>query len=255
VNVVRDLAEWRRRRRTLAGELGFVPTMGALHEGHASLVRRARRENDGVAVSIYVNPTQFDQANDLAAYPAPIEADLALLDGLGVDHVILPRYEEVYADGYRFRVEETEFSRRLCGAHRPGHFTGVLTVVLKLLNLVRPARVYFGEKDYQQYLLIRDMVEALFVDTVVVPCPIVREVDGLAASSRNVRLDAKARERAPLLYRALTQARSDAEAVAMLEGGGLEVDYVETHGGRRLGAVRIASTGGNVRLIDNVEVR
>lgn len=254
MKVVRDLAEWRRLRRDIVDPLGFVPTMGALHEGHASLVRRSRAEDRLTAVSIYVNPTQFDQASDLAAYPTPIERDLELLRELGVHHVLLPRYEEIYADGYRFRVDETEFSRELCGAHRPGHFTGVLTVVLKLLNLVRPVRAYFGEKDYQQFVLIRDMCAALFLDTEIVPCGIVREPDGLALSSRNVRLDAAARKRAPALYRALANCRSDDEAAAELRAAGFEVDYVVTRSGRRYGAARLATQGGSVRLIDNVEI-
>jgi pantoate--beta-alanine ligase len=253
MNVIDDLQRWRELRGALTGSIGFVPTMGALHDGHASLVRRARAENDVVAVSIYVNPTQFDQAADLAAYPTPLDADLARLIELGADYVLLPSYGQMYADGYRFRVEETELSRQLCGAHRAGHFGGVLTVVLKLLNLVRPARAYFGEKDYQQYLLIRGMVEALFIDTTIVACPIVREADGLAMSSRNVRLDAAARCRAPLLYRTLCLDVADEVVVAQLTAAGFDVDYVVTTHGRRFAAVRLATEGGSVRLIDNVE--
>lgn len=255
MRVVVDVAEWRVLRRDLTDPLGFVPTMGALHEGHASLVRRARAENALTAVSIYVNPTQFDQASDLAAYPTPIERDLDVLAALDTDFVLLPRYEEIYADGYRYRVEETTFSRELCGAHRAGHFTGVLTVVLKLLNLVRPTRAYFGEKDYQQYVLVRDMAEAFFLDTEIVPCAIVRETDGLAMSSRNVRLDATARAQAPELHRALVAGGSDVAAAACLAAAGFDVDYVVTRAGRRYGAARLATAGGSVRLIDNVEVR
>jgi len=254
MRVVTDLREWRALRRDIVAPLGLVPTMGALHDGHASLVRRARADNALTAVSVYVNPTQFDQAADLAAYPAPIEKDLALLESLGVDYVLLPTYEQIYADGYRFRVDESELSRELCGAHRPGHFAGVLTVVMKLLNLVRPARAYFGEKDYQQYLLVRDMAAAFFLDTEIVPCPIVREPDGLALSSRNVRLDAAARARAPRFHRALAGARCDADAIAELREAGFDVDYVLTRGRRRFGAIRVATRGGSVRLIDNVEV-
>jgi pantoate--beta-alanine ligase len=200
-----------------------------------------------------VNPTQFDQAADLAAYPTTLERDLARLEALGADEVLLPRYEQIYPDGYRFRVDETEFSRTLCGAHRPGHFSGVLTVVLKLLNLVRPARAYFGQKDYQQYLLIRDMVEAFFLDITVVACPTVREADGLAMSSRNLRLDPAARCRAPLFHRALCADLDDAAVRERLVAAGFDVDYVETRYGRRFGAVRLATADGSVRLIDNVE--
>ena len=254
MKVINDIREWRELRRDIARPLGFVPTMGALHDGHASLVRRARTDNALTAVSVYVNPTQFDQAADLAAYPTPIEDDLALLESLRVDYVLLPTYAQIYADGYRFRVDESELSRELCGAHRPGHFAGVLTVVLKLLNLVRPARAYFGEKDYQQYLLIRDMAAAFFVDTQIVPCPIVREPDGLALSSRNVRLDADARARAPRFHQTLASASCDVEAGALLRDAGFDVDYVVTKGRRRFGAIRVATHGGTVRLIDNVQL-
>ena len=254
MKVISNLAEWRAERARLSGSVGFVPTMGALHAGHASLVARARKENDTSVVSIYVNPTQFDQPSDLAAYPTPIDADLALLTTHDVDYVLLPRYEEIYGDGFRFHVDETRFSRELCGAHRASHFTGVLTVVLKLLNLVRPNRAYFGEKDYQQFMLVRDMAAAFFLDTEIVPCPIVREADGLALSSRNVRLDVDARRIAPHIYRTLRTATDDAAAVGALNAYGMEVDYVVTMLGRRFGAVRVPTNGGSVRLIDNVEV-
>jgi pantoate--beta-alanine ligase len=254
MNVIENLPEWRAERARLSGSVGFVPTMGALHAGHASLVARARAENDVSVVSIYVNPTQFDQPSDLAAYPAPIDADLTLLAAHDVDYVLLPRYEEIYRDGFRFHVDETRFSHELCGAHRANHFTGVLTVVLKLLNLVRPERAYFGEKDYQQFMLVRDMAAAFFLDTEIVPCPIVREADGLALSSRNVRLDVDARRIAPRLYRTLLTATDDTAAVTALNAYGVDVDYVVTMVGRRFGAVRIPTGGGSVRLIDNVVV-
>lgn len=253
MRITDDVAMWQARRAQLSGQIGFVPTMGALHDGHASLVERARAENDVVVASIYVNPTQFDQAADLAAYPSTLEQDLARLEALGADEVLLPRYEQIYPDGYRFRVDESEFSRTLCGAHRSGHFGGVLTVVLKLLNLVRPARAYFGEKDYQQYLLIRDMAEAFFIDTAIVACPTVREADGLAMSSRNLRLDPAARCRAPMFHRALCTDLDDAAVRERLTAAGFDVDYVETRYGRRFGAVRLATADGSVRLIDNVE--
>jgi len=255
VNVVRGIAQWRSQRAAIGGSVGFVPTMGALHAGHASLVERSRAENGATVVSIYVNPTQFDQPADLARYPSTLDADLALLQSLGVDHVLLPTFDEIYPDGFRYRVEETQFSRELCGAHRANHFTGVLTVVLKLLNLVRPTRTYFGEKDYQQYLLVRDMVRAFFLDVDIVACPIVREADGLARSSRNVRLDAAARVLAPQLHHALSSASDDAQALTDLRRHGLDVEYVVTTHGRRFGAVQMHTRDGSVRLIDNVEVR
>ncbi len=254
MKVIDALAQWRALRTSLTGRIGFVPTMGALHAGHASLVRSARQQNDIVVASIYVNPTQFDQSSDLAAYPTPLGADLAMLRQLGVDYVLTPTYDEIYADGFRFRIEETALSRELCGAHRAGHFTGVMTVVMKLLNLVRADKAYFGEKDYQQYLLIRDMAAAFFLDTTIVPCPIVREADGLALSSRNVRLDPDARRVAPQLYRILSSSHCDQHAEAQLRSAGFDVDYVVTTRGRRLGAVRVSTTDGAVRLIDNVAV-
>ncbi len=252
MDVFRTLAEWRAARRSMQGTIGFVPTMGALHEGHASLLRRCRAENDQAVLSIYVNPTQFNDAADLERYPRTLEADLAIARELGVDAVLVPSYEALYPDDFRFRVDETEFSRELCGVHRPGHFTGVLTVVLKLLNLVRPQRAYFGEKDYQQYLLIRDMCSALFLDVEIVPCNTVREADGLALSSRNARLDSAARTLAPTLYERLSSNLDDASVARQLAGAGFSVDYVETRDGRRFGAASLASDGGQVRLIDNV---
>lgn len=236
----------------MSGAIGFVPTMGALHDGHAELLRRCRADNDIAVLSIYVNPTQFDDATDLGRYPRTLESDLEIARDLGINAVILPSYEELYPDDFRFRVDETEFSQELCGAHRPGHFTAVLTVVLKLLNLVKPTRAYFGEKDYQQYLLVRDMCSALFVDVDIVPCATVREADGLALSSRNARLNDVARKLAPRLHELLASDLHDTVVAQELADAGFLVDYVETHNGRRFGAASLISDGRNVRLIDNV---
>lgn len=252
MNVYRRMEEWRAVRRTLAGTIGFVPTMGALHRGHASLLERSRAECDVTVMSIYVNPTQFNDPRDLANYPETLEADLALARDLGVDVVITPDYPELYPDDFRYRVEEESLSRELCGAHRPGHFTGVLTVVLKLLNLVRPHRAYFGEKDYQQYQLIRGMAEAFFLDTEIVACPIVREADGLALSSRNALLEPEGRRLAPRFHCLLRSRASDDQVRQELTAAGFDVDYVETHHGRRFGAVSVPGRARTVRLIDNV---
>lgn len=237
-------------RRELRGSVGFVPTMGALHEGHFSLMKRARRECQTVVASIFVNPTQFNDSNDLEKYPRPLEQDLAGLAAAGVDYVFLPTPADMYADRFRFEVREKEISKFLCGAHRPGHFEGVLTVVMKLFNLVRPERAYFGEKDFQQLRLIQDMTEAFFLDVDVVPCATLRESDGLAMSSRNLRLTTQERELAPRLYQALKNARSAEEARRELELSGFKVDYIEERWGRRFGAAFL----GEVRLIDNVEI-
>jgi pantoate--beta-alanine ligase len=234
-----------------AGEtLGVVPTMGALHEGHVSLVRRSRAENRRTLVTIFVNPTQFDDARDLERYPRTVSEDLALLQDESVDYVLLPNERELYPDGYRYRVSELELSRRLEGAHRPGHFDGVLTVVLKLLQIAAADRAYFGEKDWQQLRLVEGMARAFFLPTTIVPCPIVREPDGLALSSRNRRLSAAHRAQAPEFYRILSAAASAAEARQDLLSHGFIIDYVEDEDGRRLGAVRL----GDVRLIDNVPI-
>ena len=252
MNVYERLEDWRAVRRELDGTIGFVPTMGALHRGHASLLVRSVAECDVTVMSVYLNPTQFNNPNDLANYPRTLEADLTMARDLGVDVVITPSYGELYPDDFRYRVEEGAFSRELCGAHRPGHFTGVLTVVMKLLNLVRPHRAYFGEKDFQQYQLIKGMAEAFFLETEIVPCRTVREADGLALSSRNALLDPEGRCLAPRFHCLLRSHAPDVEVRRRLERDGFEVDYVETRGGRRFGAVTLRGRERDVRLIDNV---
>jgi len=251
MEVTSDVREARARLRQLPNRgstVGFVPTMGALHAGHLSLVERARRENDVVVASIFVNPTQYDDPGDLEGYPRPFEADLAACEVAGVDLVLAPDYGALYPDEYRFKVTESTLSRELEGAHRNGHFDGVLTVVLKLLNIVAPHRAYFGEKDWQQLQLVRDMVDAFFIDTEIVACPTVRENDGLAMSSRNELLTAEHRRLAPRFHEVLSSGRPVEEMAAALEAAGFAVDYVERRADRLLGAVRL----GKVRLIDNV---
>jgi len=254
MKVVESVAELVEQRRTRgAGATGFVPTLGALHEGHVSLLRRAKAENARAWASIFVNPAQFNDPGDLERYPRTTERDLAMLRDAGCDLVFMPRADEIYRDGYRYRVSENELSLTLEGASRPGHFDGVLTVVLKLLLLARPERAYFGEKDFQQLQLVEGLVHAFFLDTCIVRCPTVREPDGLAMSSRNRLLSPAERARAPALYRVLAASMADgsppAEAGQALAHEGFEVDYVADQGGRRLAAVRL----GRVRLIDNVE--
>ena len=251
VESVAELAEIRRGRGP--GTTGFVPTMGALHDGHLSLLARARAENDRAWASIFVNPAQFNDPRDLSHYPRTAAADIAMLSNAGCDLVFMPRAEEMYRDGYRYRVTENERSLELEGAARPGHFDGMLTVVLKLLILTRPERAYFGEKDYQQFRLVEGMARAFFLDTEIVPCPLVREPDGLAMSSRNRLLAPSDRQRAPNLHRLLaasiTAGQSADDAGKALEQAGFDVEYVADREGRRLAAVRL----GQVRLIDNVE--
>jgi pantoate--beta-alanine ligase len=249
MQVWETVPEWSERRRALNGRgIGFVPTMGALHRGHASLVERCRMENEVAVVSIFVNPAQFNDPQDLERYPRNLDHDLALLESLGVDEVLLPRAKDLYPCGYRFRIEEEGLTRLMEGACRPGFFQGVMTVVLKLLNLVRPSRAYFGEKDYQQLRVIKEMTREFFVPTEIVACPTVREESGLAASSRNALLSVAGRGKAAVMAQALRQAPTCAKAAEMLEGAGFLVEYVEEHFGRRFAAARLEG----VRLIDNV---
>ncbi len=248
MTVIVDLVEWQNRRNDLGDRsVGFVPTMGALHDGHLSLIRRSAADNDVTVVSVFVNATQFNDVADLEAYPQRLAEDARLAGRAGADFVLAPDHDAIYADGYRYRATESSLSRHMEGSHRPGHFDGVLTVVLKLFGLVRPYRAYFGEKDYQQYLLIRGMVEAFFVPVEIVLCPTVRAPDGLALSSRNARLSPESRARAAR-FPELMAGGGDAQRVReQLASAGFEVDYVVDSDGRRFSAVVIDG----VRLIDN----
>ncbi len=249
--LIHTVEAWRALRaqhRAANRIIGFVPTMGALHAGHASLFAAARRDCDVVLASVFVNPTQFDEPHDFQKYPRTLDADVALMQAAGVDVVFAPSPAEMYPNGTRYTVQESEFSRELCGAHRPGHFTGVLTVVMKLLQIAEADRAYFGEKDFQQLQLIRGMCDAFFLRTEIVGCPTVRESDGLAMSSRNARLSPAERALAPRFPAALASAPTAADARAQLVAAGFEVDYVEDRDGRRFGAVRLGQT----RLIDNL---
>ncbi len=201
------LEELRSARFSLDGTVGFVPTMGYLHEGHLSLIRRARQECDHVVVSIFVNPTQFGPNEDLARYPRDLERDLRLIEPLGVDVVWMPTAEVMYPKGYQTWVEVEAMTRPLEGAMRPGHFRGVTTVVAKLFNAVQPHKAYFGQKDAQQAAVIRRMTLDLNFPIEIVVCPTVREADGLAMSSRNVYLTDEQRRAATVLFRALSAAK------------------------------------------------
>jgi pantoate--beta-alanine ligase len=226
--------------------------MGALHAGHLSLIRESMSGNTLTVVSIFVNPTQFDDAGDLNTYPQPLDNDLELLEELHVDAVFLPTSGQVYADNYRYKVSESELSERFCGASREGHFDGVLTVVMRLFNLVQPTRAYFGEKDWQQLELIRGMVAAVFMPVEVVSVATLREDDGLAMSSRNQRLSSDERKLAPVFHRILQNANSASSARQQLAAAGFNVDYVDDANfdqqKRRLAAARL----GGIRLIDNI---
>jgi len=256
--------------------IGFVPTMGYLHKGHLSLVQKAKEENDIVVVSIFVNPTQFGPNEDYNRYPRDLERDLRLLNPFNVDYIFNPSVEEMYPAYYSVYVDETEMSKYLCGARRPGHFRGVCTVVTKLFNIVRPTRAYFGQKDAQQFRILRRMVENLNMDVEMVEMPIVREPDGLAMSSRNVYLSDEERREAPRLYKSLLEAKRlidggerDVQKIKdamqrVLNHPLLKIDYIEVVDEKTLipvdriegdVIVAIAVFFGKARLIDNVIIK
>jgi pantoate--beta-alanine ligase len=250
---IQEFQAW--RRESGSNRIGFVPTMGALHVGHRALLERSVAEADHTVLSIYVNPTQFDNADDLNHYPNRLEQDLLLAQAAGVDVVLLPRYGEIYADEFRYVIDERQLSKTLCGRHREGHFTGVLTIVMKLLNIVRPHWAYFGEKDYQQFELIQGMARAFFLDVNIVPCATVREASGLALSSRNLRLDEASRRLAPRLVELLNSTASDELVTGQLTELGFDVDFIVTRDNRRFAAVRLGQGAEQIRLIDNVVLK
>jgi pantoate--beta-alanine ligase len=273
---IEEMAFYSQDARASGRDLGFVPTMGALHAGHLSLVERSAAETDSTVVSIFVNPTQFGPGEDLEAYPRDLEGDSEKLKALGTDCLFFPTPEEMYRDGYATYVTQERLTGVLCGVSRPTHFTGVLTVVLKLFNIVRPHRAYFGQKDYQQSVVIRRMVKDLDVPVEIVVLPIVREDDGLAMSSRNAYLSPSERNDAVCLHRALLRGREligkgEASAAAVVkamrgvvEGSpGVRIDYMSVVHPESLqgiekidGAVVLAGAVfvGGTRLIDNIIV-
>ena len=246
MRVVRTIAELQLDRPD--GTVGLVPTMGSFHEGHLALFQAARKENDVVVVSLFVNPAQFDQPSDLSGYPRDEAHDAELAERAGVDVLFAPSVEELYPDGYETWVDVERLGSILEGESRPGHFRGVATICLKLFNLVRPQRAYFGQKDAQQTAVVRRLVRDLNVPVEIRVVPTVRDEDGLALSSRNVQLSLGERKRALALPRALAT-RDPKRARELLDG--LEVDYVEVADFEPkvlAAAVRVGAT----RLIDNV---
>ncbi|HLH76188.1 MAG TPA: pantoate--beta-alanine ligase [Candidatus Binataceae bacterium] len=267
------MRQWAARARQKGETIALVPTMGALHAGHLSLIQEARKRASRLVVSLFVNPTQFAPDEDLARYPRTWKADLALLESVPVDTVFAPSAEEMYPSGAQTWVEVGELTRELCGCYRPGHFRGVTTVVAKLFNLVQPHVAVFGAKDYQQLLAVRQMVRDLNFDVAIVAMPIVRDADGLALSSRNAYLSADERRRALSLSRGLRAAaalfaqgernpRLLAAAVHReLASAEVEPQYVEVRDAVNLAAVErvegavvvaVAAVIGTTRLIDNV---
>lgn len=255
--------------------IGFVPTMGALHEGHLSLVRRAKEENDITVVSIFINPIQFGPSEDFKRYPRDIEGDTEKLNKEGVDILFMPDISSMYSEGFSTFVEVEKLSEKLCGTFRPGHFRGVATVVAKLLNIVKPKRAYFGQKDFQQTIIIKQLVKDLDMDIDIVVCPTVREEDGLAMSSRNTYLNKRQRKAATVIYKALTEA-SDIIKSGIIDGIYIKrlmqdrllkepvvtgIDYAGVYNPETLdelseikgdAVLAVAVRIGNTRLIDNI---
>ena len=251
MKIIKTVEEFKEIRKTFGDKsVGFVPTMGGLHKGHLSLMKRAIAENDISVASVYLNPTQFNDKKDLETYPANFADDCALLEKAGVDYLFAPTYPGMYPDDYAYMMTEKRFSKELCGAKRPGHFDGVLTVVMKFFNIVRPTRAYFGEKDFQQYKLLDGMVKAFFMDIELIPCPIVREDNGLAISSRNRKLSPAGLALAPKFHEILAGSGSEEEIAAKLEAAGFKVDYVTKKDDRLYAAVFLE----DVRLIDNIAI-
>lgn len=251
--VIKELDKWKVLQRGKLFQnksVGLVPTMGALHEAHIALIKKSIQQNDITVVTIFVNPTQFNNQKDFKNYPNTLKDDLIKLKKLKVDYLLYPKYEDIYPDNYEYKVIESNFSKILCGKFRPGHFDGVLTVVLKLLNLVKPELAYFGEKDYQQLKLIEGMVKAFFIDTKIVSFPTVRTKEGLALSSRNHRLSEEQKIKAIDFPKSLASSLSNDQIKSILRKKGFKVEYIEKIDNRRFGAVYL----GNVRLIDNVKI-
>ncbi len=274
MKIVRSIADLKLERRKIGGSLGFVPTMGFLHEGHLSLVRQAKAENDCTAVSIFVNPTQFLPHEDFEAYPRDEKRDLDLLEKEGADLIFIPGVEAMYPEGHCTFIDVECLNNILEGSFRPGHFRGVATICAKLFNLVEPTRAYFGQKDAQQVLVIKKMVADLDMNLDVIACPTIREEDGLAMSSRNVYLNPEQRRNARVLSQALFEARdlwvSGERNAGVLRRRmterigavpGVTIDYVSLADAatmtelERVNGSAVASLAvrfGQVRLIDNV---
>ncbi len=273
-NTIKETKEYVSRQKGQGLNIGFVPTMGALHEGHLSLMRRAKQENDLLAVSIFVNPIQFNNARDLEKYPRDLARDRQLLQQVGCDVLFAPSAEEMYPEPETAVYDFGPLERVMEGASRPGHFNGVAIVVRKLFEIIEPHKAYFGEKDFQQLAIIKEMVRKYKLPVEIVPCPIVREPDGLAMSSRNERLTEKERKIAPEIYRILQSAKARTgtlnpqELKAWVEQQfekepEFRLDYFEIADDTTLQPVEkwdkntgtmgfVAVFLGNVRLIDNI---
>ena len=248
MKIIDDPKELQNFCLSFSGTIGFVPTMGALHAGHMSLIEQSKQQNDLSIVSIFVNSTQFQKKDDLDKYPRTLESDKALLDAAGVDVLFLPDFASIYPDNYTIKVTESDISGILDGASRPGYFDGIQTVVLKLLNLTQATNSYFGEKDFQQCLIVEKMVKSFFLPTTIHRGSTLRESDGLAMASRNLRLSESGRKLASKMIEPVRSQPDIQLAKKQLTDLGFEVDYLEDHFNRRF----IACYLEGVRLIDNI---
>lgn len=273
IPLIRDMQRWSEARRVEGKKIAFIPTMGFLHEGHLSLVREGKKHGDVIVVSIFVNPMQFNQQTDFDKYPKSFEQDRQMLEEVGTDALFSPNASEMYPEGFQTAVEVEKVSLPLCGAFRPGHFRGVATVVSKLFHIVKPHLAIFGEKDFQQCVVIQRMVKDLSFDLEILPMPTIREADGLAMSSRNARLSTAERQTSLCIARALNRAvemvqRGERRADQILQNvreildrqGGVRLEYASLCHPETLEEVSevtsptllaIAAWVGEVRLIDN----
>jgi pantoate--beta-alanine ligase len=273
ISHITDMQRWSDARRSEGKKIAFVPTMGFLHEGHLSLVREGKKRGDVVIVSIFVNPMQFNQQADFATYPRSLEQDQSMLEEVGTDVLFYPVAQEIYPEGFQTAVEVDKVSQPLCGAFRPGHFRGVATVVTKLFNITKPHVALFGEKDFQQCVVIKRMVKDLNFDLEILPMPTIREPDGLAMSSRNARLSPAERQTSLCLSHALNRAqelvtRGERQASSILQAvqetltreGGVRIEYASLCHPETLEEVTevsgptllaLATWVGDIRLIDN----
>lgn len=253
MKIIKSLPEWQAIRKELGNQfsIGFTATMGNLHQGHASLLKKSKEENQLSVLSIYINPIQFNQQSDYENYPRTLEQDLELADNHQTDFILIPKTEEIYADEKNFTIHTNHSIGKIMeGLYRPNHFNGMLTIVLKLLMLVKPTNAYFGEKDFQQLKLIEEMVKAFFIDTQIISCPTVREASGLALSSRNHRLSPSQKQQAELINQIIKKDLPCEIIKQELEKEGFIIDYVEEFANRIHTAVKIE----DIRLIDNLPV-
>jgi len=252
MKLITSVSELQILQKELCGSIGLVATMGCLHEGHAALVKESIAANKITILSIFVNPTQFNNANDLKNYPKPIDEDLKIARKLGVDIVFMPQPEELYPNKYHFKITATDPLTTYCeGVSRPGHYEGVLSIIMKLLNLIRPKKAYFGEKDFQQYTLIKRMAQSFFIDTEIVLCATIREPSGLALSSRNARLNTEQKERAVFFAKTIQGNLTIEKMKHQLKTHDIQIDYIELHDNRLYAAVIID----DIRLIDTFTIK